>query len=80
MFGFINKFDNVIWPPQRDSSVDILSVNPSSERILVAKLPLVINSADKKSKFFFIEGFTAKRMEIATLAKKSEKLSSRQFA
>ena len=42
MSGFINRVDNVIWPSQRDSSADILSV-------------------------------TAKRMEIAILAKMSEK-------
>ena len=33
MFGFVNRVDKVNWPPQRDSSVDIPSVSPSSERI-----------------------------------------------
>ena len=32
MFGVINRVDKVIWRLQRDSSADISSVSPSSER------------------------------------------------
>ena len=34
MFGFINRVDNVIWPPVRDSSADVWNVGPLSERTL----------------------------------------------
>ena len=30
MFGFIHRFDKVIWPPYRDLSADVSSVSPSS--------------------------------------------------
>ena len=33
-FGFINWVDNVNWPPKRDSEDDVLSLSPSSERII----------------------------------------------
>ena len=33
MFGFINRVDKVIWRLRRDSSADVSSVSPSSERI-----------------------------------------------
>ena len=34
-FGFINRVDNVNWPPYRDNKLkaDVSSVSPSSERI-----------------------------------------------
>ena len=31
--GFTNLFDNVNWPPQKDSKADVSSVSPSSGRI-----------------------------------------------
>ena len=37
MFGFIKRFDKVIWPPLRDSSADVSSVSPKSERILITR-------------------------------------------
>ena len=33
MFDLINRVDEVMWPPKRDSSADISSVSPTSERI-----------------------------------------------
>ena len=33
MVSFINRVVKAIWPPERDSSADVFSVNPSSARV-----------------------------------------------